>query len=270
MLEITVFPYRTKIVLFQSRQKTVYAQKLTNFAPGYAADRLNMHIKEFILAQYGSYRNLLKKTPPLILTVLVLCVVSMNLLANKELFRASWIALDCGFLLSWIPFLIMDAFCKSYGGADAARISVLAIAINLILFGIFKLVALTPGMWGAYYDTSNPAVNEALNRTIGGSSWIVIGSAAAMAVSSITNSIVNSTIGRVLRKDNFAAFAARSFASTAIAQFVDNFLFALIVSIPLFGWSVVQALTCSCAAAAFELLLEIVFSGAGYRLSKKL
>lgn len=209
----------------------------------------------------------LKRVPSLLFTILAISVVSMNLLANKELFRADWIALDCGFILSWIPFLIMDVVCKVYGGRTAARISLVAIVLNLIFFLIFKLVSLTPGMWGAYYDTGSLAVNQALNATIGGSSWIVLGSALAMAVSSICNSILNVFIGRNSTGDNYGNFALRSFVSTGISQFVDNFVFAVVVNVPLFGWSMVQVLVCSASAAVFELLMEVLFSGLGFKLS---
>ena len=227
-------------------------------------------LRTLISREREKYKILLRKTPSLLLAVLVLSIVSMNLLANKELFRTEWVALDCGFILSWIPFIIMDAICRAYGGKDAARISILAIALNLILFFVFKIVSLTPGMWGAYYETNNLAVNRALNNTIGGSSWIVLGSALAMTTASIVNSIINTTIAKLSKRDNYGSFAVRSFTSTIIAQFVDNFIFATAVSIPLFGWSVNQALVCSAVAAAFELAMEIVFSLFGYQLSKTL
>ena len=227
-------------------------------------------IHSFLQSEMREYRVLLKKIPSLILVALVLTVVSMNMLANKELFRADWIALDCGFLLSWIPFLIMDTVCKVYGGSAAARLSILSIAINLILFGFFKLVSLTPGMWSAYYSTGSAEINAALNATIGGSSWIVLGSALALAVSSLANSVINSAVAGLLRKENFNSFLIRSSVSTAVSQFIDNLIFATVVSIPLFGWSVRQALICSATAATFELILEVCFSGFGYNLSKRL
>lgn len=217
---------------------------------------------------FREYKALLKRVPSLLLTFLVLSVVSMNLLANKELFRADWIALDCGFLISWIPFLIMDVVCKVYGGKAAARLSIVAITINLLFFLVFKLVSITPGMWGAFYDTGSIEVNEALNSTIGGSSWIVLGSAFAMVVSSVSNSLVNAAIARLHGKDGFGNFALRSFISTGVSQFVDNFVFALVVSVPLFGWSMTQVLVCSATAALFELLLEVLFSVPGYKLSE--
>ena len=218
--------------------------------------------------EYDAYRTLLCKVPSLTLTLLVLSVVSMNLLANKELVKTSWIALDCGYALSWLPFLIMDCVCKAFGGKDATRLSILALVINLAFFALFKLISLTPGMWGEYYSTGMPQVNESLNRTIGGSSWIVFGSALAMLVASVVNSITNTSIGKALHGDTYRTFAVRSFTSTMISQFADNLVFALVVSIPLFGWSIRQSLVCAATCAFVEMLLEVCFSGIGYKICK--
>lgn len=226
-------------------------------------------ILETVRSEYAEYRAILKKVPSLALTTFVLAVVMMNLLANKELFHTDWVALDCGFVLSWIPFLLMDCFCKVYGGKDALRISILAIAINLLTFGLFKLISLTPGMWGGYYATGLTEVNNALNDTIGGSTWIVLGSAFAMAVSSAVNSLTNMAVARMMKSGGYREFAARSFISTAVSQFMDNFVFALVVSVPLFGWNFRQAVFCSITAAGFELLMEVLFSGIGYRLAEQ-
>lgn len=193
----------------------------------------------------------------------------MNLLANKELVRTEWLALDCGYVLSWIPFLIMDYLCKQYGGKTASAVSLFAILINLVVFVIFHLVSLTPGMWGEYYATGLTEVNDALNATIGGSTWIVLGSAFAMAVSSVVNSIINIGIAKLQTSNRFSAFAVRSWVSTAFSQVVDNFVFALVVSIPLFGWNLTQAFICSITSAGLELLAEMLFTPLAYRLVKK-
>lgn len=216
------------------------------------------------------FRSTIGQVPSVILTILVLTIVSMNLLANKELVRTEWLALDCGYVLSWIPFLIMDYLCKQYGGKTASAVSIFAILINLVVFVIFHLVSLTPGMWGEYYATGLTEVNDALNATIGGSTWIVLGSALAMAVSSVVNSATNIGIARVLSwckvTASFKEFALRSWVSTALSQVVDNFIFALVVSIPLFGWNLTQAFICSITAAALELFAEMVFSPIAYKL----
>lgn len=210
----------------------------------------------------------LRQVPSMAFALLVLSVVSMNLLANRELFHSSWIALDCGYAISWIPFIIMDCVCRAFGGRTAFRLSLLAIIINLATFAVFKLLMLTPGMWGEFYTTGSLMVNDALNNTVGGSTWIVFGSAFAMCLGSAVNSLVNVSVGRMFQKDNYTTFAIRSFSSTAISQFVDNFTFTLIVSVPLFGWTILQSVCCALAGAALELILEIAFSKFGYRLSR--
>ena len=95
---------------------------------------------------------------------------------------------------------------------------------------------------------------------------IILGSSFSYAVSAIVNNILNHLIGKSLKKDNFLTFAARSYASTFIGQFIDNLLFALLISINLFGWTFTQCLMCALTGAACELLFEIVFSPIGYRV----
>ncbi len=214
------------------------------------------------------YQSTIGRVPSIVLSIFVLTVVSMNLLANKELVRTEWLALDCGYVLSWIPFLVMDYLCKQYGGKTASAVSILGILINLVVFIIFHLVSLTSGMWGEYYATGLTEVNDALNATVGGSTWIVLGSAFAMAVSSVVNSVINMGIAKLQKSVGFGAFAVRSWVSTAFSQIVDNFVFALVVSIPLFGWNLTQAIVCSITAAGLELLTEMVFSPLVYRLIK--
>jgi len=225
-------------------------------------------ISLIVRREWSDLRLLLRSVPSLVVALFVLSVIAMNLLANKELFSCSWLALDCGFALSWVSFLCMDCICKRFGGKAAVEISVIAILINLLMFLLFRLISLTPGMWGEYYATGSLEVNEALNRTIGGSTWIVLGSALAMFVSSIINSLINTAIGRFLKGHSYRIFAWRSFPSTAVAQFADNLVFALVVSVPLFGWTMRQTLFCSLTASLFELFAEICFSGFGYRMSR--
>lgn len=226
-------------------------------------------MKKFFLREWEEYRVLLRSVPATMFSLFAISVVAMNFLANKELFQASWIALDCGFLFSWVSFLAMDCLCKRFGGKAAAKIAILSIAINLLVFLIFRLAAACPGMWGQFYDTGSLQVNEALNATLAGSWMITLGSALAMLVSALTNSFVNMAIAHRIRKDNYKSFAVRSFISTAVGQFVDNMTFALIVSVHLFGWSIKQVLFCSLTAAAFELLMEVLFSGVGYRTCRR-
>lgn len=214
------------------------------------------------------YRILLRNIPSLVLALFVVSVIMMNLLANKELLSVKYLALDCGFALSWISFLCMDMLCKRFGGKAAAKVAILAMAINAAACGIFWLLSLAPGMWGEYYSTGSLQVNAALNQTIGGTWYVVLGSSIAMVCAALTNSFINHNIGKRLKTDNFKAFAFRSYASTCIGQFVDNFVFATIVSLHFFGWTWTQVIICSITGAVMELLCEVIFSPVGYRVSK--
>lgn len=219
--------------------------------------------------ELDDYRILLRNVPSLVVTLFVVSVITMNLLANKELFAAKYLALDCGFTISWISFLCMDMLCKRFGAKAAAKVSILALGINLLTCLAFKLLSLTPGMWGQFYSTGMVEVNDALNATFGGSWYVVLGSSVAMFLSSICNSVLNHGIAKRTKLKGFREFALRSYVSTGIAQFIDNLVFALIVSHTFFGWSWVQVFFCSLTGAALELLCEVVFSPIGYKVSKQ-
>ena len=51
------------------------------------------------------YRILLRSIPSLIIALFIVSVIMMNLLANKEFISLKYLALDCGFTLSWVSFL---------------------------------------------------------------------------------------------------------------------------------------------------------------------
>lgn len=211
---------------------------------------------------------LLRNVPGLVISLFFISVIVMNLLANKELISTPYLALDCGFTVSWVSFLCMDMICKHFGAKAAAKISVMAIVINLAVCLLFKLMSMTPGMWGEFYTYGSLDVNTALNNTIGGSWYIVFGSSVAMFTAAVCNSFLNHTIGKRLKNDNFKSFAIRSYVSTGIAQFVDNLVFATLVSQVFFGWTWFQVFTCSLTGAFMELLGEVVLSPVGYRATR--
>lgn len=225
-------------------------------------------LRDFIAEELYDYKLLLRNIPSLTISIFILSVVCANLMANKELINYKYIALDCGFAFSWIMFLCMDIICKRWGAKSSIKISILSLLINLIVVICFALLSKTPGMWGEYYSTKNIQINDALNKTFCGSWYVVFGSAVAAFSSSVINSLLNCAIGNKLKKDNFISFAIRSYISTIIAQFTDNFIFATIVSKHFFGWTWTQVILCSITAALFELLCEIIFSGIGYKIVK--
>ena len=221
-----------------------------------------------IKAEIEDYRILLRNVPTLTTIFLVVSVVLMNIFAGKELLNVSYLALDCGFLLSWMSFLCMDMITKRYGAKAAIKLSLLSLGINLVCCAIFAFISHIGNNWSAFYNYNSDIANAALNETFGGTWYVLLGSTVAMAVASAVNAIVNVAVGKLFKKNNFIAYATRSYVSTALGQFVDNLLFALIVSVTFFGWTPIQVIMCSLTGAVAELLAEVIFSPIGFTVCK--
>ena len=105
----------------------------------------------------NDFRDLLHSVPPIIAAMFVISVVCMNLLANKSINTGvEWLALDCGILLSWITFLSLDIMTHCYGPWAATGMSIAAILINLLMSGIFFLIASTMLMVGLVRSLKMP------------------------------------------------------------------------------------------------------------------
>ena len=223
---------------------------------------------EKIKQAFAEFRKTLSAVPPLILSVFILAVFAMNLLANKSInIGVDWLALDCGIVVSWIAFLCMDVLTKRFGPKFATQLSWLAIFVNLVACLIFFAASKIDGTWGQFFELGEQnVVNEALDNTIGGTWYVILGSAWAFFISATVNNFTNFLVGKAFRKnpDGFGAYACRTYVSTAIAQFIDNYFFASFVSRVFFGWSFVQCLTCAATGMLVELLCEVVFSPLGY------
>lgn len=212
--------------------------------------------------------TLLRSVPSLIVVMYVVSVIMMNLFANKEMFTTNYLALDCGYIMSWFAFFAQDVICKHFGAKASIKITVVALLFNLFICLCYRVISVTPGNWGEYYTLNSDSINIALNNTFKGSWYILFGSSLAMLVSSIVNSLTNRFIGSKLANTEYKHFALRSFVSTMIGQLVDNLVFGFVVSTVLFGWSITQVITCGALAAVIELIGEVVVSPLGYKLCK--
>lgn len=209
---------------------------------------------------------LFRCVPAAAVSLFTVSVVSMNLLANKTLIQTEWIALDGGILISWLAFMCMDIITKYFGPKASNQIAVFAAAVNLLTSLIFYIVSVIPSSADDY---------TALNTFLGGTWFILLGSTAAFLSSAAVNNFLNWSIGQSFREnpDGKLAFAVRTYLSTLVGQFIDNFIFAVIVFMgfaPIFWdgfhWTLVQCLTCSLTGAGAELVMEIIFSPLGYRV----
>ena len=230
-------------------------------------------MKQKIKKEWNEFCVLLKNIPSIVVVLFILSVFSMNLLANKSIdIPVDWLALDCGIIVSWFAFFTMDILTKHFGPKAATQITVLAIAVNLFFCLLLFLGSLIPGTWGeSYVEGSEEVINGALNSTFGGTWYVVLGSTAAFLASAIVNNLTNFGIGKLFKRnpDGLGAYVMRSYVSTAIGQFVDNFVFALTVSLFFFGWSIVQCVTCAVTGMLVELLCEGIFFYPGFAITKR-
>ena len=212
---------------------------------------------------------LLRSIPASVVTLFVVSVVCMNLLANKTLLQLDWIALDGGILISWLSFMCMDIITKHFGPKASNSITVLAVMINLLTCLIFFVASAIP---------SNAGDFSAFDSIFGGTWFILVGSTVAFLASGLINNSLNWMIGKSIRRkpDGKLAYALRTYISTFIGQFLDNFIFSIIVFVffaPIFWdgfhWTVLQCATCALTGAVAELLMEIAFSPVGYRITKR-
>lgn len=226
-------------------------------------------VKNTTKKAWSEFKILLRSIPATVVTLFVVSVVCMNLLANKTLLQLEWIALDGGILISWLSFMCMDIITKHFGPKASNRISILAVGINLLTCLIFFVASAIPSNAGDY---------SAFDGIFGGTWFILLGSTIAFLASALVNNTLNQMIGRGFRKnpDGRLAFVTRTYISTFIGQFLDNFIFSIIVFVffaPIFWdgfhWTVLQCTTCALTGAIAELAMEIVFSPIGYRISKK-
>ena len=228
-----------------------------------------MTIKSKLKREATEYRLLLKSIPATVVTLFVVSVICMNLLANKTLLQLDWIALDGGILISWLSFMCMDIITKHFGPKASNSITILAAMINLLTCLIFFVASIIPSKAGNY---------SAFDGIFGGTWFILLGSTVAFLASAIINNSLNWMIGNAFRKnpDGKLAYATRTYVSTFIGQFLDNFIFSVIVFVffaPIFWdgfhWTLIQCAACALTGAVAELIMEVLFSPIGYRITRK-
>lgn len=223
--------------------------------------------------EFNEFKVLLKSVPSVVVVLFIMSVFSMNLLANKSISLPwDWLALDCGIFVSWFAFFTMDIVTKRFGPKAANELTVLAIVVNLCFCLLLFIGSVVPGSWGeSYVEGSEELLNGALNRTIGGTWYVVLGSTTAFLISAIVNNFSNFAIGRLFKKnpDGFTAYALRTYVSTALGQFVDNLTFALLVSHFFFGWTFLQCVTCAVTGMLVELLCEGIFFYPGFAITRR-
>lgn len=237
-----------------------------------------------------------KKVPSWMIALSVVAVVLMNILANKGLFSSGYLALDCGFLISWIMFLVMDIVTQRYGGKASLAVTMfdvaVAAAMALLMYGIAQIPETQTTGWMVGTDGS-----QALNNVIGNSIMVVGVSLFAFIVSSGVDILSNMTIGKWMKNSKtfkgedgkrsvkgFFIYFSRAYTSTFLSQLVDNIVFQFIAYNFLFKWfynpsfadgvnpgalllngeAQLTILMGALVGAVAELIMELAFAPIGY------
>lgn len=205
---------------------------------------------------------LFRALPALPFAVLVVALICMNILAGKTIVNESWIALDAGILVSWMSFLAGDMLVKRFGPKASIKVSLAAIACNLLGSLIFNIGAAIPGAWG---DAPNPAIDSTLSGTL----HALAAGTTAFIVAIIVDCFLNwAILKRFKKRTSFRAYAVASYVSTMVGQFVDNFVFAMLFLFALGYITFLGAVMMAAVGAVAELLCQIVLSPVGYKISE--
>ena len=226
-------------------------------------------MKKWLYREIKELRLLIRSIPTIVVSLFVVSVICMNLLANKTLLQLDWIALDGGILISWLSFMCMDIITKHFGPKASNSITLLAVMINLLTCLIFFVASIIPSNAGNFLS---------FDTIFGGTWFILLGSTVAFLCSAVINNTLNYLIGRAFKKNpnGKLSYAMRTYISTFIGQFLDNFIFSIMVFVvfaPIFWngfcWTILQCAMCALTGAVAELIMEIAFSPIGYRITKK-
>lgn len=220
------------------------------------------------------WKLMLRSVPSLIVMLFCVSVVIMNLMAGKTIVITdpAWFGVTGGILLSWIPFLCMDILNKSYGSKVATKLTILALGVNLFCVAMFEIVA-------RFQIGGDPEFYTAFNSTFKQTWQILLASSIAFVVSGVFNNVINAGIGKLFEHDpdSKKAYYARSYGSTILGQFIDNFVFTSLAFLVFFklsigtslGWTWWTVLGSATFNALLELIMEAIFSPIGYRICKK-
>ena len=239
------------------------------------------------LVDIKDWKMLFRSIPSIVVGLFLVSILGMNLLANKFLLTGGqWISVTWGLLLSAIPFLICDIVTKTYGAKATIKLNILGLIVSLGMTLIFLLVSVMPefGSFESFWhgDFTYGEIGFGQGGVMRASWYITLASSIAFIISGIVNALVNAGVGKLFHRnpDSRVAFMTRSYSSTLVGQFVDNFLF-IFLAFGIFGniaagWSgqvctanLTAGLGAGLIGAVVELLMEVFISPVGFRICKK-
>lgn len=220
-----------------------------------------------------------KKVPSWLIALSAVATLLMNLLASKTLYSdGMYLSIDCGLMVSWVMFLVMDIATQRYGGKASFAVTMFDVAIALAMSGIMAGVAAIPeSAVSGWFMTEEAAVT--LNGLVGNNYLVILTSLFAYICSSGVDILSNITIGKLFGKTKtfegennkrtfkgFIIYFFRAYGSTFLSQLTDNVVFQMIAypllfTIPCTPLSIFLGAT---LAALVELVAEFAFAPVGY------
>lgn len=220
-----------------------------------------------------------KKVPSWLIALSAVTTILMNILANKTLFSdVTLFSIDCGIIVSWVMFLVMDIATQKYGGKASFAVTIFDVLVALGMSGLMCIVAVVPetGVSG-WFQTEEASI--ALNNLIGNNYLVIITSLFAFICASAVDIVSNIAFGKWLNKTKlfngennkrtvkgFFVYFFRAYGSTFLSQFVDNLVFMIIAYPLLFNMpcSVGSIIMGAFLTSIFELVAELIFAPIGY------
>lgn len=219
-----------------------------------------------------------QKVPGWLVALSAVTTVLMNLLANKSLITTDWWTGDCGMIVSWVMFLVMDICTQKYGGRASFAVTIFDVGVALLMGGLMAGVAAIPETNISGWFLGDEA-STALNNVIGNNYLVLLLSLFAFLCASGVDVVTNVALGRLLERTKtfansnrqrslkgFFVYFFRAYLSTFLSQFVDNLVFSCIAVPFLFAYpfTVTGLVVGALIGAGVELLFELVFAPIGY------
>lgn len=219
--------------------------------------------KSWLKKDWAETKLLFKGLPAFPFAILCAALIVMNVLANKLIVETSWLSLDAGIIVSWIAFLAGDMLVKRFGPKAALKINFAALGVQFIAVVLLTIGGVLP----------TPAEDCLVTSLFGWSlylPWAFSVGTLAFIVAILVDVFMNwAILKRFKNRTSFGAYAVASYASTMVAQFVDNFVFGLLFTYLAFGIPFSSLWLFAAAGAVVELVCQIVLSPIGYKISEK-
>lgn len=220
-------------------------------------------LKSWFKKDWNETKTLFRCLPALPFAVLCAALIAMNILANKTIVNETWIALDAGICVSWISFLAGDMLVKRFGPKAAFKVSIAAILVQLMAVGLLAVGGALP--WGTNAD---PITGFDGLFCSAGLIWPLSAGTVAFIIAMLVDTFLNWAIfSRMRDKKSFKSYAVASYVSTAVGQFVDNFVFGLLFTYAAGYVEFTSLFLFAGVGALVELLCQIFLSPIGYKIA---